>query len=427
MRSITIIAVTLIVWHTVFPYTRASAQDAALRAQYRQALEAAQSKNFNRAYEVITKVVSADLLYYEAAALRIALATILDKTGPEDPKNLIKLARPRSPLGSDIERDVQNMIGRLTGAPATQPAPSSPTGPDPYSNPTPATIEISPYVHRKLALVVGIGKFQDTRIQSLRFAANDARVFAGTLKNECKFDHVRTLIDEKATTTEIKNEIDNLAKMTTPEDLVVIYFASHGSPEEIDSAGINYIVTYDTDVDKLYGTAFKMEDLLSDVKRRIRAERVVAFLDTCYSGGTFRELPSGWAGGRALIVRPSGPATEAIRENLRGSDRGVKVKPTSPGRPRMAQDVGRVIIAASRQDEQSYEFAESKGIPHGYFTYFLIEALKQRRAISIEKIFTDVKDKVSEAVHRDMNGKQQNPTMVKSRDSVVNIYLRDGT
>ncbi|MFY9571883.1 MAG: caspase family protein, partial [Blastocatellia bacterium] len=267
--------------------------------------------------------------------------------------------------------------------------------------------------------------FKDSRISSLRFAANDARRFADTLKTECSFDHVRTLVNESATTSNIKNEIDDLAKMADPEDLVVVYFASHGSPEENDKAGINYIVTYDTNLDKLYGTAFEMDDLLNDVRKRIPAARVVAFLDTCYSGGTFKDLPSGWTSSRGLVVKPFGLQSDSIERDLRGDSRAVKIKPAASTDSRKPQGVGRVIIAASRQNEQSYEFAEDKRIQHGYFTYFLIEIVRQNRRISVEALFALLREKVPEAVKRDTSGKEQHPTMVKSIDGVAEIYLRE--
>lgn len=289
-------------------------------------------------------------------------------------------------------------------------------------------ISVSPYVRKKLALVVGIGAFKDSRISPLRFAANDARGFADTLKNECRFDYVQTLVNESATTVDIKNEIDNLAKMAAPEDLAVVYFASHGSPAENDKADINYIVTYDTNLDKLYATAFKMDDLLNDVKKRIPAERIVAFLDTCYSGGTFKELPPGWTKiGRALVVKPSGLQSKSIEKDLREAGLRVKIKPTTPTDSRKPQGVGRVIIAASRQNEQSYEFAEDKGIQHGYFTYFLLDIVRQNRRISVEALYALLKEKVPQAVMRDTNGKEQHPTMVNSINGLAEIYLREDT
>ena len=418
MRQFKTVVLSAVFCLTALVVAAALGQEPALKARYGEALRLAQAKDFERAHDVAFKIVRADEFYYDAQVLRIALASILKKTGAEAPSNLIRIAKDYAPLGSNLELDVKNMANALSGVPTV--GSESPLRGK-------KEISISPYVRKKLALVVGVGVFKDSRINPLRFAANDARGFAEVLKNECTFDYVQTLINESATTVEIKNEIDNLAKMAAPEDLVVVYFASHGSPEENDKAGINYIVTYDTNVDKLYATAFKMDDLLNDVKKRIPAERIVAFLDTCYSGGTFKELPPGWTSSRALVVKPFGLQSDSIEKDLRGDGRGVKVNPTTSTDSRKPQGVGRVIIAASRQNEQSYEFAEDKRIQHGYFTYFLLDIVRQNRRISVEALYALLREKVPEAVGRDTNGKQQHPTMVRSIDGLAEIYLREDT
>lgn len=288
-------------------------------------------------------------------------------------------------------------------------------------HPAAPEIRIPPYIRQKLALVVGIGKFKDPRINALRFTTNDARAFAETLTSVCKFDYVKLLVDEEATTTNIKTEVDRIAKMANPEDLVVIYISSHGSPENLDAAGVNYIVTHDTEVDKIYGTGYKMDELLDDnIRKRIKAERVVAFLDACYSGGTFRELPAGWAVSSRALVTVFGPRAELLESRLRYGERNVRIEPVSADSKKVPQGAGRVIITSSSQNEQSWE---DERIRHGYFTYYLIEAIRQKSPISIEEIYSYLKTKVPEAVRRD-KGKEQHPNIAKSRDK-VEIYLRD--
>ncbi len=399
----------------ILPCARA-AQDAELLARYDQALELAGSKNFELAYEYTVKVVSKDPLFYEASVLRIALATLLKKTGAENPQNLLRVAKGRFPIRLNIEQDVQARVDAFTSVSAPV-APGATVAARPKERMT-----VSPYVRKKLALVIGVGAFKDPKISQLRFTANDARTFADTLRNECRFDDVKTLIDNQAVTEDVKDAIDKLAAEATPEDLVVIYIASHGSPGESDRAGVSYIVTYDTKVDKLYATAFKMEDLLSDIKKRFSSERVIVFIDTCYSGATFKEPPKEWpTGGRGLRVVSSGLSKSMLEDRMRQTGGGTGVGPATPGERRKPQGVGRVIIASSSENEQSWE---SEQIQHGYFTYYLIEALKRQNTISIQALFDFVRDEVPRAVERDKKAKQ-NPVMIKSLTEPVEIYLRD--
>lgn len=408
MKFLRAIALAIILGQLILAVV-VTAQDADLRARYDKALELAQSRSFEQSYDYAVKVVSADPLFYEASVLRIALATLLKKTGPENPQNLLRVAKGRFPIRVNIEQDVQARIDAFTPGNAMVAKPV-------------ARLTVSPYVRRKLALVIGIGSFKDPNISQLRFTANDARMFADTLRKECRFDDVKTLIDGQAITEDVKDAIDKLAAEATPEDLVVIYIASHGSPGESDKAGVSYIVTHDTKVDKLYATAFKMEDLLSDIKKRFSSERIIVFIDTCFSGATFKEPPKDWpTGGRALTVRSSGLRASSIEDQIRQPDRGIKLGPAAPGENRRQQGVGRVIIASSSENEQSWE---SERIQHGYFTYYLIEALKQQNSISIQTLYDYLRDEVPRAVERDKKAKQ-NPVMIKSLTEPVEIYLRD--
>lgn len=298
---------------------------------------------------------------------------------------------------------------------------SSKGGPPSVSAGAAVEQRISPIVRQKLALVVGVSRFKDSRINSLRYTAGDAKAVAETLERVSKFDYVKLLLDEQATNYNFKTEINRLAGMADPTDLVVIYVSSHGSPENLDAAGVNYIVTYDTEVSNLYPTAYKMDDLLDDIGVRIKAERVVAFLDTCYSGGTFRQLPTGWAATSRSLAADFGPSSQLLQDRLKRGAKALMVEtPTEQRKDRMPQGVGRVVITSSSQSERSWE---DERIQHGYFTYYLLDALLSRTPLSLEDLFAQLKTKVPEAVRRDKN-ESQHPSIARSRDR-VEIYLRD--
>jgi uncharacterized caspase-like protein len=89
-----------------------------------------------------------------------------------------------------------------------------------------------------------------------------------------------------------------LQKVARPDDLVLLYFSSHGSdPIALDASGVpvalnragsqevnNYIVTYDFDWHNPGGTGISMQKLGEMVKRSIKSNRVVVIADTCFSG-----------------------------------------------------------------------------------------------------------------------------------------------
>lgn len=142
-------------------------------------------------------------------------------------------------------------------------------------------------VEDKWALIVGISKFTDSHLD-LKFPAKDASDFANYLINEAHFasDHVHLLTDENATKERILTELGDrwLPRVAHANDLVVIFISSHGSPSTMDVVGTNYVVAYNTDVNRLYATGLPMQELTSAIKERVHARRVVLILDACHSG-----------------------------------------------------------------------------------------------------------------------------------------------
>jgi len=269
-------------------------------------------------------------------------------------------------------RHSQALLGKVNPFDAT--APPSPT--------LPANLG------QKYAVVVGINKFENA--PELHYAVNDARGFADLLTDpqagRFRKENVATLLDSGATLNGIRTAIGGIRERVKPEDLVVVYIASHGSPRASDPNGVSYVITYDTKIDtaaNLYATSLQMIDLVEILRRDVKARRVVLILDTCFSG------------------------------DATGSDRGIALPPTdfSAAVDRFedkTKGAARVVISASRANEVS---REDPGLQHGYFTYFLLQALKNNGGNSpLGDIFQFVHDRTLQAVH-DRFGASQTPTM----------------
>ena len=101
---------------------------------------------------------------------------------------------------------------------------------------TPAQPEGDP--GQRWAVVVGVSDYEDSRIPSLRYAARDAQVFHDWLVSPGGGRYapakVKMLLDHNATNEKIKDALFNWLKQAIEEDVVVIYFAGHGSPESPD-------------------------------------------------------------------------------------------------------------------------------------------------------------------------------------------------
>ncbi len=248
-------------------------------------------------------------------------------------------------------------------------------------------------VHEKWALVVGISKFQDPRLHRLNFASKDAKDFATMLLDpkvgRFQASHVHSLADGEVTTKQLKQELNWLARSASdPNDLVVVFLSSHGTPRSIDSAEVNYIATSDTEVipeDNLFATALPMVEISDIVRSRIKARRTVIFLDTCHSGAA---IGSG-------VAQPPSVADSTA---------------SSAALERIRQGVGRAIVTSSATEEQSYE---GKPYTNGYFTHFLLEALQKNGGQdSIDQIYGYLKQNVSKAASSIQ--RKQNPVFSRS-------------
>jgi uncharacterized caspase-like protein len=254
-------------------------------------------------------------------------------------------------------------------------------------------------VQQKWALVIGIGHFTDSEIPQLNYTTADATAFADALKDpaigEFPANNVHVLTNEQATTKNIKEQLNWIARHAGPNDLVVIYMATHGTSRTQDTAGgANYLVTYDTeayngdnfDEDALYATAYPMVDLANAVATRMKALRTVVFLDTCFSGGA--------AGGSA----------PAAAEKL------ANTAPSEAMLTHMSLGTGRIVMTASQSDEESLE---SNQLHHGYFTYYLLQTLKNSKGLTpLSQVYASVAQQVSQTVSS--QGKHQHPVMNRS-------------
>lgn len=237
-------------------------------------------------------------------------------------------------------------------------------------------------VKDKWALVIGISKYKESEY-NLNFPAKDATDFASTLIEDLNFqpDHVKLLIDEQATRKNILSLLGDLwlPRVARPDDLVLIYISSHGSPSEIDIGKINYIVAHDTDVKSLYATGIPMQDLVRIIKNRVKSNRILIILDSCHSGAA---------------------SPEANSKGLFRSE-GLDVAALSQG-------TGQLVISSSMPGERSWESKRYKG---SVFTKHLIDGLKSfGDETRLNEVFRYTRQKVKDEVESD-RGVSQTPVL----------------
>ena len=264
--------------------------------------------------------------------------------------------------------------------------PGTGTGPDAQQQQRP----LPSYVQKKYALIVGIGRFRDPAIPTLRFAAKDAHDLYEVLVHPRygRFDpaDVILLTDENATRANILNALQEIFLKAQEEDLVFLYVSSHGSPQRGEGGlgGVGYIVTYDTSLKNIWVDALDYEGF-SRQASLLKARRKAVFLDTCFSGQAFRQ-----SGEKALVVESGGIAEATARLFLSGE--------------------GTYVVTSSRANERSFE---SETLENSYFTHYLMAALRdEREPPTVKQIFAHLAREVPAAVARDKDGAPQHPQIV---------------
>lgn len=171
---------------------------------------------------------------------------------------------------------------------AQQVLPNSHTG----KGATPITISNKPIETKNTyAVVVGISDYQDPAIPNLRFADKDAEAFANYLRSESggklDGDHLKVLLNEKATVAQFAIALDWLMEVVKENDQVIIYFSGHGDVEKKTITQPGYLLCWDAP-SRVYlaGGALALpmfQDIITTLSAQNKA-KVVVITDACRSG-----------------------------------------------------------------------------------------------------------------------------------------------
>lgn len=196
------------------------------------------------------------------------------------------------------------------------------------------------------AIVIGINDYKNPKLQ-LNYAVADATLFAETLKKGASplFEkiEVKTLSSKEETTREqIIKELTAMQSLN-PDDLFVLYVASHGTIDD----GEYFLITSNvgsTRTEKLKTDAIGQKTF-KELVGNIPATKKLIIIDTCNAGAL----------GEAIQV--------AMLTRGMSEDTAMKI---------LSRAVGSTILSASTSMQEALE--GYKG--HGLFTYVLAEGLK---------------------------------------------------
>ena len=231
---------------------------------------------------------------------------------------------------------------------------------------------------RCYAVIMGVGKYQDSRVPELKLACADAKgVYQALLDTGWfKKDRIRLMLDSEVTQRSIRKVLGTeMARKLMPNDTLIVYFAGHGAPETDYSRAekdgyAKYLLPYDADPTDLFSTAIPLAEVATYFDR-IEAKNIIYISDSCYSGAT---------GGRGFSMMKGrrGPAGTDGLEHLVHS---------------MATGTARVVLSAADVNEPAMEVPQ---YGHGLFTYYLVQGLKGKadqngdRDVDLQELYTYV-------------------------------------
>ncbi|MBX9572822.1 MAG: tetratricopeptide repeat protein [Candidatus Obscuribacterales bacterium] len=285
-------------------------------------------------------------------------------------------------------------------------------------------------VRQKWAVVIGVSKFADSRLDSADDAAKTARKFYDYLidpkAGRFRADHVRLLTDEAASQQTINNSIGSmwLGRLAGPDDLVVVYIATKAFPT---TDGNSYLCSYNCRLDNIYGTCMSIQSLMQLLKENVKSDRVVLVLESAYSGNA-QLSSSGTSKGSTgtSAASASGPedqkskSTPSEDKTSSSSDKrppGKKVDTSSLNvdLDQIALGKGFVILSSSAADQLSWK---------DLFSENLISALKEKDGlVSLDEAFAKTRKQTEyDSLYRMVGGKRQTPQLKsdwKGNDLVI--------
>lgn len=231
------------------------------------------------------------------------------------------------------------------------------------------------------ALLVGVSKYSNNRIQSLQYPAADVTALRDTLLDPqlgaLPPDHILLLADGSATGTNINNGVDGFLKTNVkPGDGILIFLAGHGVTKGVGPTARSYFLPSDVQgltTERLDSSAVELGTLSSRLSA-LPAGQFVVFVDAC------REDP---APGRGLKGNP-------LSDIL---SRDSTIVPQT-------KTASSLTFFACQQGERAYEEPQ---YGHGVFAYWIMDAIRQGAvptqpggAVEMGRLATYVSQKVSD-------------------------------
>lgn len=246
-------------------------------------------------------------------------------------------------------------------------------------------------IKQKWAVIVGVGKFKEKRLDyGLNMDRAASNFYDYAIDPECgrfQKDHVKLLLNSDSTSQNILTSLGKpwLGSLAGPDDLVVVFISTLGFPT---TDGSSYLCAYDCALDNVYGTCISIQSLMGTLRQNVKADRILLVLQACYSGNA--ELNSG-----AKSLLPS---------------YNLDVEKVNLGK-------GYIILSSSKPDQMTWGDS---------FSNNLVSTLRENKGyISLNDAFEKARIKTEQETGAVGNGNKKQSPVIKSewkgKDLVLGI------
>jgi hypothetical protein len=247
------------------------------------------------------------------------------------------------------------------------------------------------------AVLIGVDNYLRGGVTKLNYAGSDAKLLAKTLSDKLKvqekniFLYTTDATDEnnRPSLTNVVYRLDWLRQNAGPDDTIIFYFAGHG----INKDGETYLLTQEAD--PRAGATLKITSIngatVYENLSQSKARNSLVLLDACRNDPT---------GGRGDV---NNPLNDEFSRSLvfNGTGSGSATNSTAAPDPNLPKSRNLATLFACSVGERSWESEEKK---HGYFTYYLVEALSKSAQsdgkVTLQTVTNYIRQEVGDATFR---------------------------
>lgn len=242
--------------------------------------------------------------------------------------------------------------------------------------------------NRIVMLSVGIGRYQNPRVNPLSLTVADAKAMVEAIKGIGAPDFcAKLMLEDEASMAKMHEGVQWLAETVGPDDLAIWYYSGHGAryadPDSDDPMAFDeFLCPYDVGTTPGLSTFLRDKEIKEWLKAiTARTPNLVAIFDSCHSGdavqlgeATPKELERG-----------------LVEELLQGVALGTEPAGIISSRGPLQ---GHMLLAAAQPHQRSYEI---RGMKNGLFTTYLLEGMGNPAVTSFYGLFKAAADGVNAA------------------------------